>query len=120
MPWRRRESHDVSIYTFDWFTDEEGAWLVVVWKADAAPSRAVEARFGDAVAVHYIPPDENPKGRRKPMRQFCSRFLSDIPFRARAIQNKIPTLRRLADEGKWTPPEGAFEPKIRWGRDRLR
>lgn len=99
MPWGKQETHHVGSYVFHWFSDDDGAWLVAIWAEMSAPP---EARLSDverALTVHHISARDNPKGGTKAVREFCQRFMSDIPFRVRVIRNKIPTVRRLIGDG---------------------
>lgn len=107
MAWDRRESHHVGSYAFHWFSDGDGAWLVAVWPEARGPSEPRESDIPRALTVHHIPRRDNPKGRMKPVRDFCERFMSDIPFRVGAIRDKVPALNRLKANGAMPDsPEG--------------
>ena len=95
MQWSRAETHHVSPYVFCWFTDGAGAWIVGVWNESRAPDGPDIADLDEALTAHHISLEENPRGDRKSARVFCERFMSDIPFRVRAIRNKISTLRSI-------------------------
>ncbi|MBT3266819.1 hypothetical protein HN371_06685 [Candidatus Poribacteria bacterium] len=99
MAWERRETHHVGSYAFHWFSDGDGSWLIAIWSEAKAPSEPREADVASALTVQHIPVRDNPKGKTRPVREFCERFMSDIPFRVRAIRNKVPTLRRLRANG---------------------
>jgi hypothetical protein len=94
MEWELRESHRVGGYAFCWF-GRDGEWVVAIWKAGEEPERPIADDFRRALTVHHVSREENPSGDMKRLRQFCERFLNDIPFRVRAIRNKIPTLDAL-------------------------
>jgi len=99
MNWELCESHRVGGYAFHWFHCE-GEWVIAIWSEGAAPERPTAEDFPRALTVHHFSRAENPDVRR--LRRFCEQFLSDIPFRVRAIRNKIPTLeglRRLSASG---------------------
>jgi hypothetical protein len=99
VAWKRTETHTVGGYTFHWFHDGEGAWLIAVWREENAPDDSSEVDLARALTLHHISRAENPAGDIKPVRQFCERFLADVPFRVRAIRNKVPCLRTLAGSG---------------------
>lgn len=92
MEWTLRETHRVGGYVFHWF-HREGEWVVAIWKEGEESERPED--FRQALTVHHISRAENPSGDTKRVRQFCERFLNDIPFRVRAIRNKFPTLEML-------------------------
>jgi len=108
MSWERRESHHVASYAFHWFADGDGGWLVAVWGEGRGPDEPTEQEDTDALTIHHVPARDNPKGRLKPVRQFCERFVSDIPFRVRAIRLRVPTVRRLVEQGALEPPDGGW------------
>jgi|SaaInl4_135m_RNA_FD_contig_61_1295283_length_896_multi_2_in_0_out_0_2 hypothetical protein len=108
MPWERRETHHVASYAFHWFADGDGGWLVAVWGEANAPAAPPEKAIADALTVHHIPARDNPTGSLKPVRAFCERFVSDIPFRVRAIRLRVPAVRRLVDQGALSPPDGGW------------
>ncbi len=108
MTWERRETHHVASYAFHWFADGAGGWLVAVWAEDRSPAEPTEQDVAGALTVHHIPASENPKGRLKPLRAFCERFVSDIPFRVSAIRGRVPTVRRLVEQGTLPAPEGGW------------
>ena len=99
MTWERRETHHVAAYTFHWFARDDGSWLIAIWGQDSGPVQPTEQDLADALTVHHVPARDNPTGRLKPLRDFCERFVSDIPFRVQAIRMKSPTVRRLVEQG---------------------
>ena len=110
MAWERKERHEVGSYVFYWFTDGE-TWLIAIWQERDEPSRPTVADFQTTLTVHRISKRENPNGSTRPVKNWCERFISDIPFRVRAIRNKVPTLRLLAKSGELLdtnepPPSG--------------
>ncbi len=106
MAWERREGYFVGSYAFHWFADGTGAWLVGVWREDTAPDAPRAEDLREALTVHYTSAEANPKGHNKPARAFCERFMSDITFRARAIRDKVVSLRALEAAGVWTGVRG--------------
>ena len=86
-------------YAFHWFRNDGADWVIAVWNEDAAPSNPEWSDLPQSLTVHHVSVRDNPTGSMKPVRAFCERFMSDIPFRVRAIRNKIPALRALESAG---------------------
>ena len=85
----------MDVYAFHWFHNDAGDWLIGVWNDDDSPSRPEWSDLPQSLTVQHISARDNPTGSMKPVRAFCQQFMSDTPFRVRAIRNKIPTLRTL-------------------------
>jgi len=94
MTWRVSETHEVAGYSFQWIKDEADAWFVAVWK-DATPDTLSPETLRQCLTIYRVRPTGDSKADLRAVRDFCQRFVADIPFRVRAIRNKLPTLSAL-------------------------